>query len=312
MQVASIRAALKEVFPEVLILTAPTTILTASRVRLPSSEAPLIRRLQERGIKTRLVSPYYLRYLFTNDRNLQARAVLAGAKAPANTDLRPLCYLLETQLWLSRFFPSLGAAEVAPKAASLWPLLLVTGLLFLASRLREGLRRWLLVAAAAFAGTLLEALLLMAHQAACGSLYQDLAVLMMAFMAGLALGASITNAIMAGRARKRRILGFVLTAALVLLGGATWARVRGLLPAGLAVSSSLILASGFLVAAMLAYASLRGVRDQGTVIAPLYAADLLGGCLGMLSGGLFAIPLLGLDGSSLAVTGLAGLCLLLL
>jgi predicted membrane-bound spermidine synthase len=48
------------------------------------------------------------------------------------------------------------------------------------------------------------------------------------------------------------------------------------------------------------------------VIAPLYAADLLGGCLGSLAGSLILIPLLGLDGTVIGMIVLAVLSLILI
>ena len=79
------------------------------------------------------------------------------------------------------------------------------------------------------------------------------------------------------------------------------------------VTTALLLAvAGFLVAGILAYAGLYRVRDQQTVIAPLYAADLLGGCLGSLLGSLVLIPLFGLDGAVMGMILLAALCLVLI
>ena len=52
------------------------------------------------------------------------------------------------------------------------------------------------------------------------------------------------------------------------------------------------------------------VADQGAAVAPLYAADLLGGCLGALLGSLFLLPFLGLPATALLVAGLALVLLL--
>ena len=64
---------------------------------------------------------------------------------------------------------------------------------------------------------------------------------------------------------------------------------------GLAETSGLLAAAGFLVAGLFAYASLRGVRDQERAISPLYAADLLGGCAGSVAASLVLVPLAGMD-----------------
>jgi hypothetical protein len=73
-----------------------------------------------------------------------------------------------------------------------------------------------------------------------------------------------------------------------------------------------LFASGFFVAAVFAYASLDRVDDQQRVIAPLYGADLFGGCLASLLAGLVLVPLWGLDISACLMLGLSLLAFLLI
>jgi hypothetical protein len=73
-----------------------------------------------------------------------------------------------------------------------------------------------------------------------------------------------------------------------------------------------LLACGFLVAALFGYASLRGRPDQGPLVSPLYAMDLLGGCFASVLAGLLLIPVIGLAGSALLAAVLAAAGLLLL
>ena len=73
----------------------------------------------------------------------------------------------------------------------------------------------------------------------------------------------------------------------------------------------MLFATGFLVAALFACASLHERPDQRAVVSPLYAADLIGGCIGALAAGLFLIPAAGLAGSALWVALVALLALLL-
>jgi hypothetical protein len=72
-----------------------------------------------------------------------------------------------------------------------------------------------------------------------------------------------------------------------------------------------LLAAGLLTGAIFAFASLRRAENQAVVVAPLYAADLLGGFAGSIAGSLFLIPLLGLPASVLLVGLLAVMALLL-
>jgi spermidine synthase len=171
---------------------------------------------------------------------------------------------------------------------------------FLVGRRRPVWRRALLVTVAGFLGIVFEAVLILAYQAREGVLYQDIGLLLMTFMAGLAAGAWILNEAIRWtgiRHKRARWWGVGLLAGFGILGLATYRYVTGESPGGLLPTASLLAAAGFLVAGILAYAGLYGIRDQKQIIAPLYAADLIGGCLGSLLGSLVLIPFLGLDGT---------------
>jgi len=299
-----------------------TTVITASPTPLPRSPEILTERLQKREIRTRLVSAPYIRYLFTNDRYRDLEKQITETEVPMNTDIRPVCYPYATVIWLSRFFPKLAVADLPGFGTGWrgfgylpWMIVPAIALLFLAGRLSRAWRRGLLVAAAGFIGIVFEAVLLLAYQSKEGALYQDIGLLLTTFMAGLALGAWFLNEAVrwTGLRRQRtRRWGIALLAGFGLLGAAMIGFMRGILPGGLVPTALLMAAAGFLVAGVLAYASLYRVRDQQTVIAPLYAADLLGGCLGSLMGSLVLIPLLGLDGAVTAMILLTALSALLI
>jgi spermidine synthase len=319
---ASIHRALAAVFPETLLLPGTTTVITASGAPLPRSPEIPAERLRERGIATRLVSPPYIRYLFTNDRRFSLERLLKGAAAPMNTDTRPACYPYAVMIWLSKFFPKLALVEMPGLGTQEGgygkaPWLIIPGLalLFLLSRRLPSWRRRLLVAAAAFVGIVLEAVIILVYQAREGVLYQDIGLLLMAFMAGLALGVWILNeALRRTGVRKlsTRRWGIILVAGLCLLGAAMNWYVGGALPVGLLPAAAFLAAGGFFVAGILAYAGLSGIRHQSEIVIPLYAADLLGGCLGSLLGSLVLIPLFGLDGTVMGMIFLSALLLILL
>jgi di/tricarboxylate transporter len=56
----------------------------------------------------------------------------------------------------------------------------------------------------------------------------------------------------------------------------------------------LLALSGFLVAGIFAFAGLRDASDQKKAIAPLYSADLIGGCLASILASLAMAPIAGL------------------
>ena len=318
---ASIHRALASVFPEVLVLPGTTTVITSSFAPLPRSPEILGDRLRERGIRARQISPPYLRYLFTNDRRLEMEKRLKETGVQMNTDIRPVCYPYAVMIWLAKFFPKLpltdlpGFGTEGKGPGKVWWLIGIgLALLFLLSRLRLSWRRTLLVAVAGFLGIVFEAVLILSYQAKEGVLYQDIGLLLMAFMAGLAFGAWALNEATHWtglRQRPTRRWGFGLLAGFALLGFAVIGTVNGKDTGGLLLTAALIAAAGFLVAGILAYASLYGVRNQKQVIGPLYAADLLGGCLGSLLGSLL-IPLFGLDGTVKGMIALAALSVLLI
>ncbi len=93
----------------------------------------------------------------------------------------------------------------------------------------------------------------------------------------------------------------LLTAAMLHAG-----KVRGI-----TVSALLLLACGFLVAAIFGYAGLHRRPDQRRIVSPLYASDLLGGCVGSLLASLLLIPLVGLPGTAVLMAIVATLGLLL-
>ena len=202
----SIYNALQSVFPEALFLPGTTNVVTASFTPLPRTPEVMSRRLQDRKIATRLISPNYIRYLFTNDRFFKIRDLLKREKAQPNTDIRPVCYQYAFIIWLSKFFPRIAVVDPSsimnkvffkpPLSLLLW---ISLPIIFLLSRLMPTLRRVMLVAAAGFTGMVLETILILYYQVKHGVLYQDIGVLLMSFMAGLAVGAIIINRRYAGR-----------------------------------------------------------------------------------------------------------------
>jgi hypothetical protein len=259
------------------------------------------------NLKADLVSLPYIRYLYTNDRFQQIRTALTSTVAPVNTDALPICYQYTLMIWLSKFFPDLATLNLSPlseffgKAGILWhPAWLALPIVFWMCR-RWGLcRASLLAGIAGFAGMVLETVLLLRFQTKNGALFEDLGVLLMAFMAGLAVGAAgITrlSRMYLSSAVFVKLAGGVLTGAFLLqsllLGQTECPGLGGLV----GVSTALFL-TGVLVSGLFAVASLQtasAVHEQKSrAVGPLYAADLFGGCLGSLLSSLVLIPFAGL------------------
>jgi len=317
---ASIFGAARSVFPSVLFLPATTGVLTASDGPLPEAPDVMARRLEKMDIDTRLVSPAYIRYLFTNDRFFRVKNLLNTRPATPNTDLRPVCYQYAFVIWLSKFFPRLSLIDlpvlsrpdlIAPPFLFLWAaLVLVFGLI----RLRPAARRFLLVGMAGFLGMVLETILLLLYQTKNGVLYQDIGWLLTCFMAGLAAGAFAGGRRMIrpdGNPPPSLCPGVALAAGFVLLCVAILRTISSGACAGLPLISILLIVNGFLVGGVFACAGLQNTDDLQKIVSPLYAADLLGGCLGSLLASLVLIPLAGMDVASWMMLILSCFCLLL-
>lgn len=318
---ASIYNALQSVFSDVLFLPGTVNIVTASHTPLPHSPEIMSRRLQDMNIVTKLISPQYITYLFTNDRFMEIHDLLEKEKLPPNTDIRPVCYQYAFMIWMSKFFPRMVHVDISsiidniffkpPTSLILW---IGLPLLFLLSRLRPIIRRAMLVATAGFTGMVVETILILYYQVKHGVLYQDIGLLLMSFMAGLALGAIIIKHAMTRTIMNptfSRWYGIGLLTGFCLLCAFTAMEMTQKASLGLIGISLLLASTGFLTAGVFAYASLHEIDDQKKVISPLYAADLIGGCIGSLLGSMILIPLVGLDVTVLTMLVFAALSIFL-
>lgn len=302
---AGVRRALREVFPAVVVLPGATNLFLASRAPLPLEPAAPAARLAARLPGARIATPAYARYLYTNDRFAEAALRLERDPARANRDARPACYQATMAWWLSRHVPRLAALEwpevrardvVRAPAAWAGLVALLAGLAL--ARRRGRARRALYAGVAGFAGMLLESVLLLHYQTRSGVLYQDLGLLLMAFMAGLALGAW-------GFARADGRGGRLVPVVLAALAGATALLVHLGTGGGLAVVALLLAATGALVAAAFAWAVRGRAAATGEVTGPVYAADVAGGCPASLIAGLLVIPMLGLPAAAVLAAAAA-------
>ena len=186
-------------------------------------------------------------------------------------------------------------------ALSLTPLVLM--------RTPWSVRRTVLAGIAGFAGMVLETILILHYQTKNGILFQDIGILLTGFMAGLAAGAFAVTRIKHLLSRR---LGIFLLLAFAALSAAIGLEISSGSDAGLLEILGLLALTGCLVAGTFAYASLRAVSDQGSVVAPLYAADLIGGCIGSILASLALAPLAGLVWTAYLLIPIALLSILLL
>jgi len=310
----SIYWTLREVFPQVIVLPGEHNFFLASDRPLPSDPAVLTGRMAGRGIEPLWVTPAYVEYVLTTDRFDQVQAELMGmAGVRRNRDRWPICYYYDLVLWLSRFYPALegatvGGGEATAKAAPiLWGVsAAVLGGMVVWGRRRRGVGVTLAVAAVGLAEMALEVVVLFAFQVGHGTLYGRVSLVVTAFMAGLVVGALVGRRL--ARWARRALVG-------VMGGVAGLAGLVAVLPLDMPEAAYFLLAlgTGSLAGAAFPLAVALVGGEEARAAGLLYAADLVGGCLGSLATAAFLVPLLGLGQTALAVAlvGAAGVAMLL-
>ena len=173
---ASANQSLKQSFPNVLVIP-------GGRVFFLASDGPLFddiaARIEQQGIKTKLMNRHYLDAMLTPDRMSDMQRAIAQPAA-LNQDFSPVLYFYHLRHWMSQFNTGFGVL----------PVLLLVSLCVYLVRLRGAA---LVLFASGFAGTALEIVLLLAFQVLCGSVYHQLGIIVTVFMTGLALGAVTAN-----------------------------------------------------------------------------------------------------------------------
>ena len=207
-----IRRTLHEVFPEVTAIPGPTVHFFAAMQpgTLVRSPQVLMERLHARNLRTTYVREYFLPFRMSADRMADLEGQIAPrAETLVNRDFTPIAYYFDVSLWSSRFhtayqqrFEGLARVNFGPLLGGVTIVLAVLSALVMALFRRRSpeqslaaRQRWLRVAAgscvAAMGFTLmgLEVLILLGFQAIYGYVYHQLALVIAAVMAGMALGA---------------------------------------------------------------------------------------------------------------------------
>ena len=280
---------------------ATVRLIPGGRVFFLGSDGPLhldiAARLEARGVPTTWVTRHLLEVTLAADRLADlARAIAQPAER--NTDFGPVLYYYHLRHWLGQF-----------AAPSSLPLLLIAGALgTYLLRLRPVPR---VVFAAGFAASALELILLLTYQIYYGSLYQQLGLVVTAFMSGLAVGAAAALHL-GGPARPVQwlaALGFGLAALAAILPFllAPLGRLDAVLGTELAGQSAILLltfALAALVGAQFPLAGAAGPPAAGRRAGHLFSADLLGAALGALLVSAWLVPIFGVTAVCLLTAGL--------
>ena len=314
---------LRDVFPNVLVIPGETIHFIASPQAgsLTVDSGELVTRLRARHIHTSYLREYYLPYRMMPDRIADLDSQLrAETGTKANRDFTPVAYFFDVALWSTRFsriyrqlFQALGHLHFGPLVAALGLALFGVAAFLCWMPTSEGRFRrtaGFCVVTMGFTLISLEMLLLLAFQAIYGYVYQQLAIIIAGFMAGMALGSwwgtrHEDSGEVSGRDRRDLPLltGLQFVAAssclllyLLLQTSASSSKpltvflVSQIAFPTLAVVCGLLGGYQFPIASRIFFAESKNeIHSPGT----LYALDLAGSCLGALMISSYLIPVFG-------------------
>jgi spermidine synthase len=282
---------LGRVFAHVLIVPGEKNYFLASDGPL---DIGVTRLVDARTIRTEYVNHFYIDDTQVAARSRELTAALDPA-ATVNRDFSPVCYYRQLAYWLSYFGFMPG------------PWLLTAGFALILL-----LGRFTVVGAGVFAGgfaaSSLEIVLMISFQVLCGSLYQMTAILVTAFMAGLAGGTFLAGSILPRGGIRSFIavqfavalLCFLLPPALLLLAAMKSSPLLvQCVITGIASGAALLTGMEFAIASRVRRGSTSAAASE------LYGLDLFGSALGALFVSVYAIPLFGLMGVSLVAGAVA-------
>jgi len=269
----------------------------------------LIGRLRERRLRTQYIREYYIPFQLSEQRRAYLKEVLKKAgDVPLNSDFAPAACYLSSVFWSSRFsvsFPQLlRRMQSVPFYVPL--LMLFAGILFLyilqrrktCAHEKQKLFAALSMFGSGFSMISLELIIFLTYQALHGSLYNQLALLLGVFMAGMSAGTwfslakiSKMSAFKLAGINLWLVIFSAITVFFVYSGLGTspdYGHLVWMLLAFFAGMSGGII---FPVASAFYYSE-KGTESSGT----LYALDLAGSLIGAFLTAAFIIPLFGFKG----------------
>jgi spermidine synthase len=290
----SIYKTLRAVFPEVTAIPGETVHFFGAKRSgvLAAGSEELLARLRARRLATSYVREYYIPFRMMPDRMADLdRQIEPRPETPVNRDFAPVAYYFDVALWSSRFnhgyrdlFRAMAGVDFRWLAGVVGALLLV----LVAKKRRAQTVAACCTAAMGFTLIGLEMLLLLAFQAIYGYVYQQLAVIIAAFMAGMSLGSWLALRAPARRGIRTLVLLQLGAAIAPLLLCAVFQAVTPVLFPVLALFCGMLGGYEFPVASRIFFSG-SGRRSPGT----LYALDLAGSCLGAVLFSVYLIPVFG-------------------
>jgi len=326
---ASILNGLKNTYNYVRVIPGDDNIfLASSSTDITDVSADLINsRMSERGIETRILIPSYIEYRLNEIWLDWFKDSLRGATKRVNHDLAPFAVFETLVSWNRKFSP--GFANILEflgnlnlMGAIIILIFIITLALFCVFRLRPKSARLNIaysIATTGLFGMLMNLVLIFSFQVFYGYLYHQIGILISMLMAGIVLGSflmtrrldNIKQGLSLFVKLEISIAVFSCLAALIITILFHFAHYSSLFFISLFFLSGFFIGLEFPLAGKIYLGQNRQIGETSGLV---YGADLLGGWVGGILGGIILLPLLGLFNTCMviAIFKLSSLFLLLL
>ncbi|MDI6606711.1 MAG: spermine synthase, partial [Candidatus Omnitrophota bacterium] len=311
---ACILNAVKNSYNYLRVIPGDYNIILASDSEQILQAGPLeiLQRLSERNIKDTLLLPAYLEYRLDPEKTKWFFRSLEGATKKINSDFRPFALFEVLSIWNKQFSKRITALYQAMQELELLKIFLAVSALtvFLFFILRKGAPARITVAycifSSGFFGMLSSLILIFAFQVVYGYLYRSIGLLIGLFMAGTAAGSIFMSSRLEKISRDFKlfaaleilIIGFCVLLGLIITGLPQRSNYSLLVFLALFFICGLFLGLEFPLAAKI---YLKRKSRIGEASGILYGADLIGGWLAGVAGGIIFLPILGLFNTCLVM-----------
>jgi spermidine synthase len=303
---ACILDTLRTAYPYVRVIPGDFNLfLASSSPHISTIEAPLLsRRLGERSIRTNLLNQGYMEYRLHRRWQDWFSGFMEEYEGRKNSDFLPTAVFHSLAHWNSLFSSfSLGWFERVNLKYIIIFISVVTlsfGILSWRVRRLSRLSIPLAIMNTGFAGMLLDLVIIFAFQTLYGYVFYQVGILITVFMVGTAGGSLLVTSLLERIRKDTRLfmiieLGIILFACSLPLVFLALHRSHEY-PGMPVVFSVLSFISGFLIGSQFPLAAkihLRYSPKLGETAGLLYGADLFGGWIGGLMGGIVLLPVLG-------------------
>jgi len=315
---------LNSIFPYVRTIPGESNIILVSASADVISLTPyvLAQRLQDRALQTKLLSDFHIQYKLDKAKeDWFLDAVNRVPNLSINRDLEPSGLYYDMSLWSSLVFPQFtGMIELMGKA-KVWHFVIALVLfLLIFLTLRKGNTRLKItsvtvaIITTGFSGMAINIVLILAFQTFYGYVFQMIALITALFMAGIAMGSTVMNQIMARFVNSKRLM--VYLESIILIYTITITVMLFVLHSNLGQSALFAIIQpiiftfnlflGILIGSEFPLANKIYLGNSGRVsevVGKLYASDLIGAWVGALVVSIWLIPILGIVNTCILIGG---------